>query len=307
MPPHFLFDETIEYLKIDDILYKYTVLGNSSIVMNDSADNISADSTSADSTSTLKLAPSAVKESTPLSLEQLLRRSDVWRGRGQKIDQGSALDTGFAELNRLLTYGGWPQGGLLDIAQKNIGCEYVLTMSAIKATAEKGAYLALLNPPLPPFAVGLARVGIPLDQLLVVSSRNKSDFVASFVELSRSDACQCILSWAPEQVLSYTELRKCHLAALDKPGIYAVFRHLRFAKQSSPASLRLQIAMQEDQLHVHVQKQKGCLFGEQALLAIPEDALPLLRNSYLPAARSYTRIVTSNNTSKVAPFSVISS
>lgn len=271
--------------------------------MNDSVDNISADSASAYNTSTVKRA-AAIKDSDPLSLEQLLRRSDIWRGRAKKIDQGSALDTGFAELNRLLTYGGWPQGGLLDIAQRNSGCEYVLTISAIKAVAKKGAYLALLNPPLPPFAVGLARAGIPLDQLLVVSSRNKSDFVASFVELSRSSACQCILSWAPEQVLSYTELRKCHLAALDKSGIYAVFRHLSFAKQSSPANLRLQIAMQEDQLHVHVQKQKGCLFGERAVIPIPEDALPLLRNSYLPAARSYARIVKNNSK---APFTVISS
>ena len=153
------------------------------------------------------------------TLEQLLRRGDVWRGHSQVFSPREAIATGHAALDARLVNRGWPLGSLVEVclpeAFKRDGCfggEWLLLSPVVNTLCGAETFLILLNPPAQPFASGLIQAGVPLDQVLVIRAESRQDFIASFVELSRSQYCAILLAWQPRQNLSYTELRKCQLA-----------------------------------------------------------------------------------------------
>lgn len=204
-----------------------------------------------------------ITDNPSVTLEQLLRRNDLWRGRSANFAPQLALDTGYAPLNTALLNKGWPLGSLIEICQRNLShSEWLLLTPALLAT--EAGYIVLLNPPARPFAQGLIQAGLDLDRLLIVQTRNKADFLASFSELVRSDACDAVLAWQPSQPLSYTELRKCLLATADGQGLYVLFRAAQMQQQSSPATLRLFTDIQAGGLHVRIFKQKGVMQQQQS-------------------------------------------
>lgn len=196
-------------------------------------------------------------------LEQLLCRGDVWRGHSQRFIPKLTFDTGFAPLNDALLNKGWPQSSLIEIGQQNMGgnSEWLLLTPALLSMTS--GYIVLLNPPALPFAQGLLQAGISLDRLLMVKTNSKTDFLSSFVELVRTEACEAVMAWQPQQTLNYTELRKCLLAAADGKGLYVLFRHAQLLQQSSPAPLRLLTQLQPADLHVQIIKQRGLLQASQ--------------------------------------------
>lgn len=218
-----------------------------------------------------------------IALAQLLRRGDVWRGHGQQLAPGVALDTGYEDLNAAFIHRGWPLGCLIEVCQQNHGhSEWQLLTPALRHTSS--GYIVLLNPPTTPFAQGLIQAGIDLERLLVVQATTKADFLASFCELARAEACEVVLAWQPKQALSYTELRKCLLAAGDGAGLYVLFRDERSQQQSSPAVLRLRTRLQPADLLVHIFKQKGLLQKQPAAaiaLPLPEPWQGLLPHHQL--------------------------
>lgn len=228
--------------------------------------------------------------SKPISLEQLLQRGDVWRGRSQGFVSQAGLDTGHAELNAGLLNEGWPLATLVEICQPgtlqgsvNTGAvsqaEWLLFTPALQQL--KDGYLVLLNPPAIPFAPGLIQAGIDLDRLLVVAAEKKSDFLASFTELARTDICVAIMAWQPKNNLNYTELRKCQLACSDGRGLYLLFRPISVERQSSPAALRLKAKLNFRSLEIQIFKQKGSLNqanNRSIYLPLPETWLPIKPN-----------------------------
>lgn len=202
--------------------------------------------------------PNPADNPPPKTLEQLLHRGDIWRGRNQLPLTRAVLDTGFSTLNAALLNRGWPLGSLIEVSQQNLGhSEWLLLTPALCATS--GGYLVLLNPPAIPFAQGLIQAGINLDHILVVQASNKADFLFSFSELARTESCDALLAWQPQQALSYTELRKCLLATAEGRGLYVLFRPASTRQQSSPAALRLGTELRAQALEVHIYKQKGVL------------------------------------------------
>lgn len=194
-----------------------------------------------------------------VTLEQLLRRGDVWRGQSRRFVPQPALDTGYAALNAALLHKGWPLGSLIEVCQPSScgNSEWLLLTPSLLRT--QSDYIVLLNPPALPFAQGLIQAGIALERLLVVQAENKADFLASFVELTRTPACEALLAWQPKQTLTYTDLRKCLLATGDSHGLYVLFRHADHQVQSSPASLRLAVELHGTHLEINIFKQKGML------------------------------------------------
>ena len=54
----------------------------------------------------------------PTTLEQLLRREDLWRGDSQRFAAlRSVVGTGFDLLNAVLLGRGWPTGTLIEFCQ----------------------------------------------------------------------------------------------------------------------------------------------------------------------------------------------
>jgi protein ImuA len=159
--------------------------------------------------------------------------------------------------------------------------EWLLLSPALLAVGK--GLVVLLNPPYQPFAQALIQQGMNLERLLVVETLNKADFLASFIELTRSHACDAVLAWQPKQALNYTELRKCLLAASDGSGVYWVFRPGAAQQHSSPAALRIAIMLQERALQVTVFKQKGALksLSPPILLPLPESWKGLLPHHQL--------------------------
>jgi protein ImuA len=212
-----------------------------------------------------------------LALEQLLRRSDVWRGQSQKLALQAALDTGHDILNAALLHKGWPLANLVEVCQANIEgqSEWLLMAPALRQLTS--GYTVLLNPPAMPFAAGLIQLGLDLNRLLIVQTSNKNDFLTSFVELARTEICAALLAWQPKQNLSYTELRKCLLAAADHQGLTLLFRPASVQKQSSPAVLRIMARLSDQTLALHIFKQKGWLGAAAAQtlhLPLPETWMP---------------------------------
>ncbi len=214
-----------------------------------------------------------VDEKTEVSrgkLEALLRRKDVWRGYSQAFVAQKGLDTGFDTLNNILLHKGWPEACLIELGQASFSATWFLMANVVKTLLEeRGGVIAVLNPPATPYVNGLLRMGVPTRQLIVVNPKSKCDFVACFVELSRSQACNMLMAWQPKQKLSYSELRKCQLATNEQSGVYCLFRHSSALSQTSPASLRIELCLRARNLALKFVKQRGCLPGKELELALP--------------------------------------
>ena len=212
----------------------------------------------------------------PPTLEQLLRRKDIWRGHSQVFIRDTGVTTGYAPLDQALKDKGWPQGGLIELCSPNYDCDWWLLHPGLIKSTEDGSYMVLVAPPYVPYAPALRQIGIPLEQLLVVTPNSKADLIACMVEFGQSPACRGLLAWQQGFNLSYTELRKIHLACSEQAGLYALFRHQRHIRESSPASLRLSLTLMPDNLQIQIFKQKGKLYSQTINIPLPDfwQALP---------------------------------
>lgn len=210
------------------------------------------------------------------SLEHILLRSDTWRGETPTTIDSSGLHTGYPALNDALIAHGWPQKTLIEVCQQGfIQQEWYLFTSVLEAL---DGLIVLLNPPLIPFAHGLVIAGVDMERVRVVHSFRAEDFVSSFVELCRTSACGVLLAWQRDLRLTYTDLRKCLLAAQEGTGLYTVFRSAAAQQESSPATLRLLLGAQSDGIVITIFKQRGRLQGDK-LIKLP---LPPAADAVLP-------------------------
>jgi len=202
------------------------------------------------------------KQKTSPTLDQILQRSDIWRGKTQKSTTKATLHSGFEKLDQQLLNGGWPLGGLIELFQPSAGHgDWLLFTPAITQllSNREEHYAVLLNPPALPFSQALLHAKIPLNRLLIIQIRNKADLIASFVELAQASSCCLLMAWQPQTALNYTELRKCQLACTKGKGLYALFRPTRAQQQSSPAVLRIALSMGKETLDIQLLKQRGLL------------------------------------------------
>src|SRR5690606_8884815 len=191
----------------------------------------------------------------PITLEQLLLREDVWMGDSRRFTASAAIPTGFKALDDGLLNNGWPLGSLIEVCQQGMQGEWQLFTPALLETP---GLIVLLNPPADPFSQAFIQAGIDLERLLVIEAEEKSHFIACFIELARASV-GAVLAWQPNQAMTYTELRKCLLAAQDGSGLCILFRPSGAQQQCSPATLRLFAQIIPTGLEVTVYKQKGHL------------------------------------------------
>lgn len=196
------------------------------------------------------------------NLEQLLNRSDIWRGDSRAFLPQLAIDSGYTDLNASLLNNGWPTRSLVEVCQRGLHHQEWQLFSPVLKTGT--GYIVLLNPPALPFCQALIQWGIDLERIIIVQIANKADFLASFVELARSESCDVLLAWQQHHMLSYTELRKCLLATNEGTALCVLFRPESAQQQSSPATLRLLTEVTSTQVHVKIFKQKGVLQQHQA-------------------------------------------
>lgn len=196
-------------------------------------------------------------------------------GHSRRFTAGAALETGYENLNASLLNRGWPLESLVEVCQHGMQGEWQLFTPSL---LQWPGFIVLLNPPAEPFSQAFIQAGIDLERLIVVTATEKNHFIACFVELSRASV-GALLSWQPNESMTYTELRKCQLASAEGTGLSVMFRPASAQQQSSPATLRVYAQIVPTGLEITVFKQKGHLQTQQnrpIVLPLPDTWQPAL-------------------------------
>lgn len=226
-------------------------------------------------------------------LEQVINRSDTWRGHervfqapgvsansGRHTNQG--LATGYSTLDTELQQGGWPLDGIVELLSDGCGLGAMgLFLPAMEQLSEQGRWQVFIAPPYIPYAPLLAARGIATEQLVLVHPKNREDLLWATEQALRSTTCSAVFSWLGAQDYRYGELRKLQLAANSSDSLAVFFRPNQVCGHHTPASLRLQM---REYRKVHILKQRG---GNQSVDVTlpPEEDIPQQPQLWeLPAA-----------------------
>jgi cell division inhibitor SulA len=199
-----------------------------------------------------------------MSLEQLLdKRQDIWRGRVVSPATAQGVPTGFAALDALLPWRGWPPGSLSEILEERPGGAFALVLPVLARLSSQTRWLLLIAPPFLPYAPALAAAGLDLSRLVVIRAGDEIAWAAE--QGLGSGACSAVLAWGGRWQTS--ALRRLQLAAETGGAIALLFRGEAAAKAHSPAALRLRVRPSVAGGEVTVLKQRGGRAG--AVLQLP--------------------------------------
>jgi hypothetical protein len=191
-----------------------------------------------------------------MSLDQLLQRTDIWRGSSLP-GHVRAVATGYGELDRLLPGGGWPQGALTEILMSRQGIGALrLLMPTLAHLSHDDRWICWVAPPHIPYAPALVAAGVDLSRVLLVHPGAQQDGLWAVEQSLRSGNCGAVLAWP---VLDDTGvMRRLQLAAEAGDALGFLFRPQRVAKRPSPAALRIQLDTHIDgNLSVSILKRRG--------------------------------------------------
>lgn len=190
-------------------------------------------------------------------LDQLIsNRTDLWRGRSPSPAGGNGIPSGFAGLDALLPDGGWPRGALVEILVGGPGRGGLdLILPALARLSREGRWVALVAPPLSPYAPGWAGAGLDLCRLLLIHAPEGHEGLWALEQALRSGACSAVLGWLGRMAMP--SLRRLQLAAEAGRVTGFLFRPEAAQADPSPAPLRLQVATRPKGLEVRILKCRG--------------------------------------------------
>lgn len=199
-------------------------------------------------------------------LQQLLANPHIWRPGSTPVRRGEVLPTGFAELDSLLG-GGWPPGALTELLLDGQGIgELRLLMPALRASQLSGArghrrqQSCWIAPPYIPYAPALARHGLSLAQLLIVSPESSADALWAMEQALQSNTCAAVLCWIDS--IGRQSVRRLQLAAEESGSRGFLLRPARFARQASTAPLRIRLARAADSLQLDLLRNRYGMPGQ---------------------------------------------
>ncbi len=183
--------------------------------------------------------------------------SALWQGR-DKLTSTAGITTGFAALDAVLPGGRWPTGALTEIlcGEPGIG-ELQLVMPALAHLGLNGRWQAWIAPPFTPYPPALIAAGVNLSATTFVRPNCTEDTLWATEQMLRSGMSSAVLAWP--QTDEFRALRRLQLAAEQGNCWGVLFRAPHFAKQPSPAALRLQLRAFDGGLEVRVFKARGDL------------------------------------------------
>ena len=233
--------------------------------------------------------------SKPLSIEPLQGIPSVWRADALADSAGTVVVTGSSLLDAQLPGGGWPVGAIIEILQVQNNpygspngspngspqshlkgglhgghCEWRLLLPALThlshLTLASSATLALVGAPHAPFCPGLAGQGLDTRWLLCINTAASASRLWATEQALRCADVAAVLAWLP-QVRS-DQLRRLQMAAAVHTKLLFVMRPAQAQGESSPAALRLLVAIQADSdaLELHILKRRGPPLAQPLLL-----------------------------------------
>jgi cell division inhibitor SulA/protein ImuA len=221
------------------------------------------------------------------ALDEILQRHPVWRG-GPLACGVPALPTGFAELDRELPGGGWPQGALTEILCPRAGIgELQLALPALAALSWAGKRAVWLAPPHLPYAPALAAGGIDLAHLAVVRAPGRRDALWAAEQVLRAGSCHALLAWF--RGARYEELRRLAVVAEASRACALLFCPFPSGESASPAVLRLALEPAGSALSVRILKRRGAPPAAPLLIPVTRPVHALGRTSFHPAQAGHAR------------------
>jgi len=191
------------------------------------------------------------------NINKLLETSpQLWRGRQPNHGQ-AALPTGQERLDARLPGAGWPLGAVTELISRKPGLgEFSLLLPALAATAERGQWVVLVDPPWIPYPASLHGRRLPLERLLLVRTAGGRESLWACEQALRCGRGGAVLAW-PERI-SFTRLRRLQLAAREQAKLGFLFRPEQALREPSPAALRLHLEPGERHAtHVRIIKCRG--------------------------------------------------
>ncbi|BBM02348.1 translesion DNA synthesis-associated protein ImuA [Microbulbifer sp. GL-2] len=201
-------------------------------------------------------------------LEQLLARADIWQAANEQRRQRNGIPSGFRSLDALLSGHGWPRGATTELLLDHTGIgEMTLLLPTLAQLTQTGQIVILVNPPFTPYAPSLANSGIHLENLLLLHPRGQKDTLWAIEQSLQSGSCGALLCWQGRETLGDKQLRRLQLAARSGECLHFHFRPVSESSSPSPASLRLQLGSDGEQLAIKLLKQRGGTSGQRTYLA----------------------------------------
>jgi protein ImuA len=181
----------------------------------------------------------------------------------------TALTSGFALLDAELPGGGWPTGVLTELLLPHAGVGELRLLAPVLAGLQRDRRsLMWLDPPAAPCAWALSALGIDVQQLVVVQSRDglkgrardllpAADILWALEQALKSGHVGAVLAWLPSR-LPADALRRLQLAAQAHDGPAFLLRDAQVRTRPSPAPLRLLLGSAgPDLLRVTLLKRRG--------------------------------------------------
>jgi protein ImuA len=210
----------------------------------------------------------------------------LWLGHQLGRQADAAVPSGFAALDPQLPGGGWPRRALTELLLPHPGIGEIRLLGACLAGIQQAGRLVMLfDPPAELSAGALARLGLDVAQLLVISTRARvipgSDTLWALEQALKSGHVGAVLAWLPPR-LRTERLRRLQLAAQAHDGPAFVFREVAAAQRPTAAPLRLGLrAAGADQLAVRLLKRRGPPLETALRIVLP----PVLSAAALQRAR----------------------
>jgi hypothetical protein len=221
------------------------------------------------------------------ALEEILQRHPVWRG-GPLACAVPALASGFAELDRELPGGGWPQGALTEILANREGIgELGLVLPALAALSWAGKRVVCLSPPHLPYAPALGAAGIDLAHLAVVRAPGRREALWAAEQVLRAGSCHALLAWF--RGARYEEMRRLAVAAEASRACPLLFVSSQSRDSASPAALRLALEPAGSALSVRILKRRGAPAAAPLLVPLTRPVHALGRTSLSAPAAGFAR------------------
>ncbi|WP_165854858.1 translesion DNA synthesis-associated protein ImuA [Marinobacter sp. JSM 1782161] len=191
-------------------------------------------------------------------LDQLLDNARIWQAsRHQQVLGAAAESTGFAALDAQLPGGGWPRGALIECLTPAPGIgELRLLLPALCRLSRAGQTVFWIDPPHTPYAPALARAQVELNQVVSMQTQSREDRLWALENCLRSHTTGLAMIWL--DTARRSDIRRIQLAAEAGDNLCVLFRDARYADQSSPAALRLQLTpLANGQLQANILKRRG--------------------------------------------------
>ena len=170
------------------------------------------------------------------ALDTLLDQGRLWRGHAPR--KANTLSTGHPALDAMLPGGGWPRGALSEVLHAAPGSgELRLVLPLLARLSQQRRPIALIAPPLVPYAPGWAQAGVDLTQLVVIEAPAGRVIDSACQLLQAGAAVVCF--WARR--LNETDTRRMTLAAETAQAVAVWMRDA--AAQGIPSTAALRIAV----------------------------------------------------------------